>query len=521
MSALTKLWLLKQKATIRNLFRKPTSAIFTVLIVIFYGFIIGMMLNMPDNVAMIVGLRDVHQSILIGIGFTALMGGSLLLQKRKALFQENDSFYLFSGPFRRNQVMRFLMSNTLLQSLLFSLLSVFMMLCLGGGVNFTFSFLLISVVSYFLLMFFFLVFTDYLYILSITNKKYKKVSALTVVIFALMIVGVFIYTLAANNFNFSKGAMDFLESDAFYLIPLFGWVKLTLISFVTGNTLMCVLGIILNIVANLILYYLFIHFKGDFYEQALLDSIELSEYMKNAKAGKLDANNTKKLHHVSMQFRSGAGAIFSKNVLLMKKTRSIIRPQELTVIAIYMVIALISGLGFGMYVYMMILWIFSMLSNSDLMLELKNYQIYLIPAKPFSKLWYALLPTLLKVSIILTAMVVLGGVIFQIAPMEILQYEVMLVGYVFIFIASTVLSVRVLKSRNNVMMENMLRMLIMIVCALPSIIVIILLTTVFKVFDMQLIQIISYSSLLINFIMAFAIMYGCKGMMNGRELNGD
>ena len=40
MTALQKLWFYKQKGVIRNLFRKPSSAIITVLIVVFYGFII-------------------------------------------------------------------------------------------------------------------------------------------------------------------------------------------------------------------------------------------------------------------------------------------------------------------------------------------------------------------------------------------------------------------------------------------------------------------------------------------------
>lgn len=520
MSPLLKLWFIKQWATLRNLFRKPTSAIFTILIIIVYG---GLFLTMLfSDTFMSASIRDIHNAVMLSLGFAAMLVLSLLWQKRKALFFETDSFYLFSGPYTRAQIMRYLMGQTFLQSLMFSLICVFMLVCFGGGIAYTPLFITSCIIGYLLMFCFFLIFTDYLYILSITNEKYKKASRITIGVFALLILGIFLITLAQNHFVIRSGLDSFIQSDLFYLVPLFGWVKLLLISSISGNILFVTLTYAILFLANAILYYFFINFKGDFYEQAMMDSVELTEYMKQVKAGKQNAMKLNaKVHQANISFRKGAGAIFSKNFLIMKKTRDFLRLQEIGIIVFYFIISLFTGLGFGMFCYMLIIWIFQTLQTCDLMQELKNYQIYLIPANPFSKLWNAMLPTLLKLSILIIASVIISGLFFQMPITEILQYCIMLLGYALVFLSATVLSIRILKSRSNMMVENLLRMLIILACSLPSAILMIYIVVQQGNFDPNVIAMISYLSLALNFVVSFSILYFCKGMMNGRELNSD
>src|SRR5699024_12255236 len=45
---------------------------------------------------------------------------------------------------------------------------------------------------------------------------------------------------------------------------------------------------------------------------------------------------------------------------------------------------------------LMIIWLFMMMQTSDLVGELKNYQIYLIPDKPYKKLIAVMIPTFMK-----------------------------------------------------------------------------------------------------------------------------
>ncbi len=106
MTALQKLWFNKQKATIRNLFRKPSSAIFMILIILFYGITFISSLFFKEEVAKSATL-DVHTTVMIILGFTAMMMLFTLMSSRKALFYEDDAFYLFSGPFSKKQQMKY------------------------------------------------------------------------------------------------------------------------------------------------------------------------------------------------------------------------------------------------------------------------------------------------------------------------------------------------------------------------------------------------------------------------------
>lgn len=520
MSPLVKLWLMKQKATVRNLFRKPSSAIFTILLVIIYGGLFSVMLF--SNSFASASIRDLHSAIMLSLGFAAMMALSLLWQKRKALFYEADSFYLFSGPYTRAQIMRYLMAQTFVQSLMFSFICMFMLVCFGAGINYTPFFLISCMVGYLLLFTFFLIFTDYLYILSITNEKYKKASRITIVVFVAIVLIIFLITLAQNHFVIRSGLMSFVESNLFYLVPIFGWVKLLLISSINGEILYSAVSLALLVISNVILYVFFISFQGDFYEQAMMDSIELSDYVKQVRAGKQNAMKLNaKVHNSTVRFKSGAGAIFSKNFLIMKKTRDFLRLQEVAILIFYFIVSLFTGLGFGMFCYMLIIWIFQTLQTCDLMQELKNYQIYLIPAKPFSKLWNAMLPTMMKLTIMILVAVIGSGIFFQMPIAEIFQYCIMLLGYTMVFLSATVLSIRILKSRSNAFVENLLRMLIILCCSLPSVILIFVIVLKQGNYDLQVMHLISYVSLIMNFIVSFIILFFCKGMMNGRELNSD
>lgn len=523
MQPLARLWLLKQRAVIRNLFKKWSSGIFTVLMVLLYGGIFISFLSNPSQMSMVPSI-DLDFAILLSLGFASVLVFTTLFQKRKALFYEQDSFYLFSGPFKRSQVMGYLMAQTFLGSFLYSLISIFMMSSFIGKIGFEPIFILITFICYLVMFMFWLNFTDYLYILSITNKKFKVVSYYIAGLLIAIVAGIYLVTLIQINFDISNSLVGFAQNRLFYFVPIFGWIKLILISYISSNYLMLFLGFALLFGAYGILTYFFLSYKGDFYEQAMLDSIELSGYVKEMRAGKkssMGMNDKVKEAHV--KFRNGAAAIFSKNILLMKKTNSFIRKQDILILVFYFIIALVSSSdnGFFMFCYLLSIWLFILIQDSDMLRELKNYQIYLIPDSPFKKLWYVISPTLIKLVLMVGVAITGAGLYFKMPIFEIVQYLFMLWGYVFVFISASVLSVRLFKSRSNVMMENMFRILIIILAVIPSAIVLFV-SIQSNLFGLDSIMLQStIISLIMNFIISFAILMACKNMMNGREINSD
>lgn len=525
MKLLIRLWITKQKAVLRNLFRKWTSALFTIVMVVIYSGLFYMMLKSNERVGASFNLKSVHLSVLLGLGFSAIMIFTQLLQKRKALFYEQDSFYLFSGPFTKTEVMGYLILQSLLGASTFALFAIFVMVSFSSGMPLTFAFLFLCFFCFTLLYLFWINLTDFLYILSITNAKYKKASHIIAATMISWIIVIFLITLSMNHFEIQSSLWTFAESSLFYLIPVFGWVKLILISFVTQNYLGMILGIAILLLSYVLLATLFLNFKGDFYEQAMMDATSLTRYMESIKSGEQNASMQKiKVKKVQMKFIEGAGAIYSKNILLMKKTRNFIRLQDIIVAIIYFAVSyIIPHGGFPIFCYMLVFWLFAMIQDSDIMRELNNYQIYLIPDSPLKKLLYLILPTLIKVMIVIIVTVGLAGIAYQKPFLLIFQYVVMLWGYSFVFICSSILSVRIFKSRTNAMMENMIRMIVMIVSALPSIgfIVMYIFSTNDFSFGATAVSIMTYSSLTMNFVIAALIILACKNLLNGREINSD
>lgn len=110
--------------------------------------------------------------------------------------------------------------------------------------------------------------------------------------------------------------------------------------------------------------------------------------------------------------------------------------------------------------------------------------------------------------------------IYRLSKTRVVQYFIMLLGYALLFLSASVLSVRILKSRNNPMMENMLRMLIMVAAAAPGIGL-----TIFFLsrgeFTLELLQQMTVISLAMNFVISVVIILICAPMMNGREIKSE
>lgn len=522
MKVLLKLRWMRIWASIRNVFSKWSSGLLAVFLIILYGGLAILMIFGERNPINMGNMIDMHTGVLISIGFTALLVCITMFQKRKALIMGEEAFYLFTGPFKRNEVMKYIVTNNIVGSLTYAALSLFMFVMLGSGLAYDFMFYVSVAVLNALIAFFFLMLTDYLYLLGMNENKYNTLSrgiVITLVVLTILLYG---WCVIQKDFDLQRGFYYFITSKLFYVIPMFGWGKLSLVSWIEGNVGLYFLGYALIIIGIVVIVKLFVSYKENFVEQALEDAMYYSELMRNTKAGKVNAQQlNEKVKAVDSNFKSGAMAIYSKGLLMMRKTNGFINETELLILVLYIVISYLMGLGFGFYMYMIILWLFGLMKQSDLSQELKNYQIYLIPENPLKKLLALIIPTFIKVMVLVSVASLVGMVIFATPVKEMFQYLLIIYGYVFVLIAGSILSIRILKSRNNAMMENMLTMGIMILCAVPGIMLTMYLIANPEKFTMTLMNVIAYSSIVLNFVVSALIIYSCKNMLNGRELKED
>lgn len=520
MKSLFYLSMTKWKGTIRNQFRSISSAILTIFMVLLYGGLFVAVFLIPSDAMSEVMNMQFNTALLMGLGVLALLCVTVLMNKRKALVYDTDAFYLFAGPYTRKQINGFILVQTWFQSAIYGLICSYVTAMMSFGSGFTVSMMLFSFVIYWLIMAFFLTLTDYIYLWSLVKKKHEIWNYVVVLLVVFSAAAVFFLSVQRTGYDLKNGYMDFALSREFYMVPFFGWGKWAINAFSQGNYVSMLWGILLLVGCNLVLGILFLHFQKDIVEQAVEDAKSVSDYMRKVRANKGNSiMDTKKVKGIKGEFPEGAKAIFYKNMLMMRKTGNFLRKQDIFVIVLYFVISYVCmpGHRFYMFCYMMMIWMFGLMNDAELLGDLKNYQIYLIPEKPLKKLFYAVIPAYLKIGIILGTAIIFSGVLNRMPVLDIVQYALMLLGYAMIFLAGTVLSVRLLKSRTNVMMENLLRMLIILVCAIPSSVLGVLCYFIFRDLNM-IVMVTSIFILVLNFGVSILIMVACQGMMNGKQM---
>ena len=520
MKSLLYLSMTKWKGTIRNQFRSISSAILTIFMVLLYGGLFVAVFLIPSDAMSEVMNMQFNTALLMGLGVLALLCVTVLMNKRKALVYDTDAFYLFAGPYTRKQINGFILVQTWFQSAIYGLICSYVTAMMSFGSGFTVSMMLFSFVIYWLIMAFFLTLTDYIYLWSLVKKKHEIWNYVVVLLVVFSAAAVFFLSVQRTGYDLKNGYMDFALSREFYMVPFFGWGKWAINAFSQGNYVSMLWGILLLVGCNLVLGILFLHFQKDIVEQAVEDAKSVSDYMRKVRANKGNSiMDTKKVKGIKGEFPEGAKAIFYKNMLMMRKTGNFLRKQDIFVIVLYFVISYVCmpGHRFYMFCYMMMIWMFGLMNDAELLGDLKNYQIYLIPEKPLKKLFYAVIPAYLKIGIILGTAIIFSGVLNRMPVLDIVQYALMLLGYAMIFLAGTVLSVRLLKSRTNVMMENLLRMLIILVCAIPSSVLGVLCYFIFRDLNM-IVMVTSIFTLVLNFGVSILIMVACQGMMNGKQM---
>ena len=281
-----------------------------------------------------------------------------------------------------------------------------------------------------------------------------------------------------------------------------------------------IIGLFLLLAANAVFVMLFLTFPRNIVEQAVRDAEEISNYVRRVKAnGGNILSSEGKIKQVRGEFPEGARAIFYKNILCMKKTGSFLRKQDFFVIVVYFVISyfMIPERRFYMFSYLMILWLFNLLNDTEFLGDLKNYQIYLIPENPLKKLIYVVLPAYFRVSILIGTAILIAGIFNRMPVLTILQYFFMLLGYAMIFISGTVWATKVMKTKASVALENLLRMLIILLAGIPATGAGFLVWFLLK--DLYVFQVVVTAvTIVMNFLVSAIILIACQGMMNGREI---
>ncbi|MEG0379452.1 MAG: putative ABC exporter domain-containing protein, partial [Eubacterium sp.] len=233
-----------------------------------------------------------------------------------------------------------------------------------------------------------------IYSFSNGDRKKKQLVKNIMYCFVFLIAALFLTTLAKNQ-NVLDTLIQTADSKMVEYIPIVGWIKGFIIGLISGNFLMAIIYfVLLALLGGLLIMYI-CRSDADYYED-VLQAAETAYHTKAAaKQGHLsDAKDASKISRKNTGIHKGKGAsvFFFKHMLENKRSGYLFLNQFTLIMAVLALAASIFARGhisfiliFGALTYMQCLtstmgrWI----------KELPLPYIYMIPQKPFKKLIFA------------------------------------------------------------------------------------------------------------------------------------
>ncbi len=523
---------IKLKGKIRNIYRKPVSAIITTLaLLLMIGGAVAIFTNASIE-SMIANMASLELIILGYIGFMLFMMGVFVFQKRTALLEKQDATYVLCGPYSKKDVMTYIVFQSVLSSIMIQLFFLVYFCFIVGVMGVTIDFLLMFLVVGIVVMLFIVLMANYLYLLEIRNEKVKTIKKVVYAIMIVIIIGLILFINTNGSSNIQNNFMLFVSDPLLHYIPVLGWAKGSIMAYLQSDYILAVIYFILNLGLCFFIGNQLVNFKDLNYDRIMEDAEYVSNLKESMKSGSNDAVilANKKIKAVKdVKFGSGAKALYDKGFLILRKTNSFIRIHEVFSMLLYLAIAYIGNFGLLFYQYYILIIVMSLVSSDGLMKELKSPYIYLIPEKPGKKLFYSMLPLILRTLILVTIALIPAVFLFGATIIEGITTILSTYSYVVLFTAAVIWSIKVLKSATNAVATALLRMLIILVSIIPSL----LLSFIpFFIMDHSIIFngaalsnsyliYISFATILSNVLIGVLFIYMSKSLLSGNNMMSD
>lgn len=518
MNALTYLFFTKLKAQMRRLFSRPSSAIITLLCLAFFGWMLAAAAANSQMLSTIVSVRSVQSWMMLYCGYVLFLMTVMILQKRTAVVTRDDAQFIFAGPFTRRQTMAYLLVETVEGSLIYALFGVvYVLMMMSGSVKLTLSLIGMLILASLLMFYFVFALITYFYFLELVRPSMRKVK-IGLLVLLLGFIGAIALRNAVVSSVFMDGMLTRLVADPLFdWIPIFGWCKNALVSFVSGNAAVSLLMLGLSFAVCALITVLILNVKGNFYEQAIMDAEWVSELRKNARSRGTASANGKISEVKNVRFAGGAGSLISKNLLILRKTRKLISLQELIMIILYMGIVWMNGQGFAFYQYFILIVVFMSATTDSIAQDLRVFYLYLIPDKPYRKLLALTVPSMLHMTAVVAASVVLTPLVLHASLSEVIAGTLLLLGFGWLFLCSSLVCLRLMKTRQTVMVEQLIKMGLSLFCCIPSVIVMVAAAMQFHWGAIAL----NAAALAVNFLVGLGLLKLACPLLSGNNLLSD
>ncbi len=458
---------------VKRAFKSVPSAILTVLGVV--GFLVVFITSFQSKKAPL----DTISSETIIAAIVLLLGVLLynsFLSRDTGILTMADANFLFTGPFEKRQVLMYLLISVAPASLMIGFFMCFYLpLLLGSALSFLEYIISLIVVSLFLGVIFLSYY--YIYIVDSEETGFRNKSKKVFWAFIGVLAVIFAVVLFNNDFELKITVQKYFGSSWYNWVPLFGWTKWAVNSLLEGNILTGFLPPVgLLLAANVLLSIALYNIKADFYEKTLQDSVSLQKIMDDIKtSGNADSRAFSKVKNkvATVKFKTGASAIYSKQMLESRKLGVLSNYKEILTGLFYVGFGLIFGFEFSFVFAMVSFGALSMSLNDSWHRDFKKPYVFLIPESSFKKVVYSVLPGLIKTFISGGITITIGAIAYKLAPSAWSSYILIFLSFTILFVFAEVFTYRIIGSSSNAVVVTMLRMIFVIVACVPSIILLI------------------------------------------------
>lgn len=517
MKVLLSLYLNVLWARIRGIYSKVVPAIITTVSLIFFGAIVVFAFIDKDNLAQEIPLGSLNNLAMLFL--VVLIGFSYInvFQKRMVILKENEINYFFVGPFKKKDIMKYIILQNLVGTVLF-IFGIMAYLMIFGAPYITSPWIVLGLIIVGLSVLYpVFIIHIYVYLKSIVDPKYRITRNIVFGVIIGLILAVFGYYYFINM-DLLRAYNQFINSTFINFIPIFGWGKVALNGLVYSDNLMVIIGILLNSILGIVFSWLVINYKESFVEEAMDNAIWYRDVMEKQKKTGSNWNMNKKVYKTkNTVFKSGGRAIFDKGLLELRKTRNWFSLQEVMLVVIYLVISYVAGMGYQIYQMYIVLTVFISLSAEGFLTEFQKIYIYLLPIKPINKLINMVGPVLMKSIVMSTVSLLLGAVVFQVGVVTFISSFIQMVGFTIIMMAASLWSLRILKAELNPVAGQLIKMFIAILAMVPSMLGMLIIFLTMRD-NPNILVYMTFVSLIMNIIGGVLLIYFSKGIFNGKDL---
>nr|WP_319489561.1 putative ABC exporter domain-containing protein [uncultured Caproiciproducens sp.] len=477
-------------------------------------------------------LHGVYWAALLFITVPSILSG---LKSGATFFKMSDVNFLFVSPISSKKILAYGLVKQMASSIF---MMIFLLFYTGMAINLfgVTVWQVVAIVGGIALM----VFTIQLITLlvySFSSGRPERISTVKILLYGEIAV---IAAFALSSFWFHGANQEALfaaiASPYIEYAPIVGWIKGLVFAVMNADTARIILYAVLNAATIVGSIFLFAKSDSDYYEDVLQtteSTFELRQAVKGGNTAGVRSMKSKLLRVTDTGIWHGWGAnvFFFKHIREMKRRNRVpfIRTSSIVLLIINIIMVAVlqkltaadgdgmSGgilLAIALAMSSYILFFFN--ASGDWTLELMKPYIYLVPEKPFAKLFWASLSTILTPVIDGVIIFTVLCLILRANPATALICMLIYASMGFIYTAGNVLSQRVFGQMVNKGVIMFVYMLILGVLLLPGVGMSVALYVIFKDIPAILLGMPIFVS---NVLVSIGIFAACRNVLSSAEIN--